>query len=231
MITEICGITPLARTFRSKMNPYPASDAAPSWIRAPPESLIWTNGAPVEIARSITLHTFCACTSPIDPPKTVKSWEATKTFRPSTVPYPVTTPSPGGRLRSIPKSCARCTAKGSVSTKEPRSISNSTRSRAVSLPRSCCFFAASLPPGVRAAFLRLRSSSIRSSTVIVFAGSTSLPVVVMGRSLFMAAATRMAHDSRRRSRLRAAHDSARLSTPRVASRPGARFRKRRPCGS
>ncbi len=34
----------------------------------------------------MTLHTFCACTSPIDPPNTVKSCDATKTFRPSIVP-------------------------------------------------------------------------------------------------------------------------------------------------
>ena len=55
-------------------------------MRAPPESLIATNGAPVDIARSMTFVTFCACTSPIEPPKTVKSWLATKTLRPSTVP-------------------------------------------------------------------------------------------------------------------------------------------------
>jgi hypothetical protein len=42
------------------------------------------------------LHTFCACTSPIDPPNTVKSCEATKTFLPSIVPYPVIAPSTGG---------------------------------------------------------------------------------------------------------------------------------------
>ena len=44
------------------------------------------NGAPVLIARSMTLHTFCAMTSPIEPPNTVKSWLATKTLRPSIVP-------------------------------------------------------------------------------------------------------------------------------------------------
>ncbi len=55
-------------------------------MRAPPESLIETNGAPVDIARSMTFETFCAMTSPIEPPKTVKSWLATNTLRPSIVP-------------------------------------------------------------------------------------------------------------------------------------------------
>ena len=55
-------------------------------MRAPPESLIEMNGAPVLIARSITLQTFCAMTSPIEPPNTVKSCDATNTLRPSTVP-------------------------------------------------------------------------------------------------------------------------------------------------
>ena len=105
------------------------------------------NGAPVCSARSITLQTFCACTSPIEPPNTVKSCDATNTLRPSIVPYPVTIPSPGGRLSAIPKSWARWTANGSVSTNEPASIRMSSRSRAVSLPLSCCFSAAPSPAG------------------------------------------------------------------------------------
>ncbi len=144
------------------------------------------NGAPVLIARSITLHTFCAMTSPIEPPNTVKSWLETKTLRPSTVPYPVITPSPGGCFFSIPKSCARWIANGSVSTNEPLSIRISSRSRAVSLPRSCCFLEASRPPGVRAPFFRLRSSSMRASTVIVGSvDGTSLSVVAMAGSLIL----------------------------------------------
>ena len=39
-------------------------------------------GAPTWAARSITLHIFSAITSPRLPPKTVKSWEKTKTVRP-----------------------------------------------------------------------------------------------------------------------------------------------------
>ena len=41
----------------------------------------------------MTLWIFSANTSPRAPPKTVKSWEKTKTLRPSTVPQPVITPS------------------------------------------------------------------------------------------------------------------------------------------
>ncbi len=51
-------------------------------------------GRPVFSARSITLTIFSPNTSPSEPPKTVKSWANTQTARPSTVPWPVTTPSP-----------------------------------------------------------------------------------------------------------------------------------------
>ena len=50
-------------------------------------------GAPTDTARSITLWSFSANTSPSAPPMTVKSWANTKTLRPSTVPQPVITPS------------------------------------------------------------------------------------------------------------------------------------------
>ncbi len=62
-------------------------------MRAPPESLIPMTGAPTETARSMILQIFSAMTSPREPPKTVKSWLNTNTFRPSIVPQPVTTPS------------------------------------------------------------------------------------------------------------------------------------------
>ena len=61
-------------------------------------------GAPTWAAWSITLHIFSAITSPRLPPKTVKSWEKTKTVRPSIVPWPVTTASPQGRFFCISKS-------------------------------------------------------------------------------------------------------------------------------
>ncbi len=43
-------------------------------------------GQPYLTARSITLQIFSAKTSLNEPPKTVKSWEKTKTLRPKTVP-------------------------------------------------------------------------------------------------------------------------------------------------
>ncbi len=58
----------------------------PSWMRAPPESLMPTTGQPIFMARSITLTIFSPKTSPSEPPKTVKSWAKTQTCRPSTVP-------------------------------------------------------------------------------------------------------------------------------------------------
>ena len=43
-------------------------------------------GQPKRTARSMTLQIFSAYASPSEPPKTVKSWEKTKTLRPCTVP-------------------------------------------------------------------------------------------------------------------------------------------------
>ena len=43
----IWGMTPEARVLRRKISPYPARESMPSWMRAPPESLIPTTGAPI----------------------------------------------------------------------------------------------------------------------------------------------------------------------------------------
>ena len=100
-------------------------------------------GQPIFAARSISLHIFSPITSPSEPPKTVKSWLNTHTVRPSIVPWPVTTASPHGRLACMSKSCVRCRTNVSSSWKDPGSSSFCTRSRAVSLPRACCFSSAS----------------------------------------------------------------------------------------
>ena len=86
MISEICGITPDACTLRRKISPYSPSETTPSWMRAPPESLMPMIGQPVFIARSMTLTIFSPNTWPSEPPKTVKSWANTHTWRPSMVP-------------------------------------------------------------------------------------------------------------------------------------------------
>ena len=64
-------------------------------MRAPPESLRPITGAPTFIAWSMILQIFSAWASQSEPPNTVKSWLKAKTRRPLTVPWPVTTPSPG----------------------------------------------------------------------------------------------------------------------------------------
>jgi heme A synthase len=46
-------------------------------MRAPPESLMPTTGAPLRMAMSMILQIFWACVSDSEPPKTVKSWENT----------------------------------------------------------------------------------------------------------------------------------------------------------
>ena len=76
-IAEICGTTPDASVLRRKISAYPPSETTPSWMRAPPESLRPMTGAPLRIARSITLQIFSANDSESEPPNTVKSCEKT----------------------------------------------------------------------------------------------------------------------------------------------------------
>ena len=129
-------------------------------MRAPPASNRPTIGARAFIAMSWIFTIFCACVSESEPPNTVKSLANTNTVRPFTVPQPVTTPSPGifGAL-SMPKSVARCSTNMSNSSNESLSISSSTRSRAVSLPRPCCALMRCCPPPSRALARRTSSFS------------------------------------------------------------------------
>ena len=102
----------------------------PSWTRAPPESLMKTNGEPVFRDCSMISAILIEWTSPAEPPATVKSWLARCTSRPSTAAHPVTTPSAGKSLPAMPNSVARCWANSPDSSKLPGSTSASTRSRA-----------------------------------------------------------------------------------------------------
>ena len=86
MIREICGMTPEARVLRLKIPANIASDATPSWMRAPPPSRIPMIGTPVRRARSWIFWILRPWASPSEPPKTVKSCEYTHTWRPSMVP-------------------------------------------------------------------------------------------------------------------------------------------------
>ena len=58
MIRLICGMTPEARVLRKKISANSPSATTPSWMRAPPPSLMPTTGQPVFIAWSITLTIF-----------------------------------------------------------------------------------------------------------------------------------------------------------------------------
>ncbi len=113
---------------------------------------------------SIILQILSACFSPSEPPKTVKSCEKMKTFRPSIVPQPVTTPSPKGFFSLSPKLLQRCVTNSSISTNEPGSSNCAILSRAVPLPFSFCFDTASVPPPARAV-LRFSLSSPQSSSI------------------------------------------------------------------
>src|SRR5262245_38468122 len=131
-------------------------------MRAPPASNKPTIGARAFIAMSWILMIFCACVSDSDPPNTVKSLAKANTVRPLTVPQPVTTPSPGILVFSMPNSPERCSTNMSNSSNVPLSISSSTRSRAVSLPRWCCASMRALPPPSRARARRASSLSMMS---------------------------------------------------------------------
>ncbi len=135
----------------------------PSWTRAPPESLMKTNGVPHLSADSIICTTLIECISPAEPPMTVKSWLATWTGRPRTAPVPVTTPSAGMSALSIPKVTVRFLRNSPISWNVPSSSRASRRSRAVSLPLSRCFCSLSSPPPARALSRALCISSMRSS--------------------------------------------------------------------
>ena len=58
MMRLICGMTPEARVLRKKISANRPSATTPSWMRAPPPSLIPTTGQPVFIAWSMTLTIF-----------------------------------------------------------------------------------------------------------------------------------------------------------------------------
>src|ERR1700686_3413875 len=115
-------------------------------MRAPPASYSPMIGALAFIAMSWILTIFCAWVSESEPPNTVKSFAKTNVLRPLTVPQPVTTPSPGTFVFSMPNSTERCSTNMSNSSNEPLSSNSSMRSRAVSLPRACCASMRFSPP-------------------------------------------------------------------------------------
>ena len=141
----------------------------PSCTRAPPESLMKTNGVPDLSADSIISTTFLECISPAEPPATVKSWLAMWTGRPSTAPVPVTTPSAGMSALSMPKVTVRLRRNSPISWKLPSSIRASMRSRAVSLPCACCFSMRFSPPPARVVTRFSSSSSTRCFISLLFA--------------------------------------------------------------
>ena len=119
-------------------------------------------GAFISIAMSWIRQILKEWYSPSVPPITVKSSLATKTWRPSISPYPVTTPSPGTLLLSRSKSSILDSRKPSTSTKVPGSSSTSILSRAVIFPMACCLSIRFCPPP-KSAFALLLSRSLIAS--------------------------------------------------------------------
>src|SRR5438128_6826963 len=130
-------------------------------MRAPPESLSPTTGAPIFIARSMIFAIFAALVSDSEPPNTVKSCAKAYARRPLIRPWPATTPSPGTTCSAMPKSRQRCVTNLSISSKVPGSNRRAMRSRAVSLPDSRWRRSRSSPPPSSAR----RSRSAKTSSV------------------------------------------------------------------
>src|SRR5438874_2743278 len=142
-VLDVVGLFGIVRKDRGQ------AGRGPSWIGSPPDSFIPMIVIRLLSARSMTLITFSAKTSPSEPPKTLASWLNSITSRPSILAMPLTTPSPG--------TPAGCLANRSISSNELRSTRREIRSRAVSLPFACCLVNASASPWP-ASYLRWRSS-------------------------------------------------------------------------
>ena len=148
-------------------------------MRAPPESLIPINGQPTRAARSIILQIFSPITSPSEPPKTVKSWLKTQTWRPSIVPCPVI-----DRVRERP-ACAPSRSRscgGGRSDRAPGRSRGRAASRCARAPCTSPSRAASRRPGPRrapprAAAPRAARASRRSCGAL---GSPSTMIVDCG---------------------------------------------------
>src|SRR5690349_18895026 len=82
----------------------------------------------------------------------------------------------------MPKSAQRCVTNLSSSTNEPSSRSASMRSRAVSLPASCCFAMRALPPA-SAAFASMDSRRAMGSCLLTCAAYSSGVSNVKGSAL------------------------------------------------
>jgi hypothetical protein len=82
-----CGMTPEATTSSRNRCPEPAkSEPTASWMRAPAESSSHTSGMRLLSASSRRRVTLISPVMPIEPAMTVKSYAATATIRPSTLP-------------------------------------------------------------------------------------------------------------------------------------------------
>ena len=125
---QICGVLPDSATWLAKMRPAPRRPGKRStWsvIRAPAESMNQKIGSSEASARSVTRIIFSTVRAPHEPALTLQSLATTRAARPSTSPWPVTTPS-AGRLP------ARTLASAPSSTNVPSSNNRAMRSRAPS---------------------------------------------------------------------------------------------------
>jgi hypothetical protein len=174
-------------------------------MRAPAESMNHTIGqrraGPSAHAGDLLLAGL-----PMLPPFTVKSYAAAQTMRPSTLPKPQTTASPGGL--SLPSGPRRAHLRAVHADLEEHAVveEGAKRSRAVSLPRSCCFAIALLAAHLTDLRLLASRSFTSSRMFIEISLSGSLPV--HRRALLQKRHQPLARVVRREARPRAARGGA-----------------------
>jgi len=128
-------------------------------------------GTPVVYAFSMIRMIFSTVRAPHDPALTVESLAITHTGRPSTVAWPVMTPSAGSPSAST-------LASAPSSTKEPSSTRRAIRSRANSLPLAAlAAWYRSAPP----AYTRSRSLASSCSPIVTSTTSPGVPPALNDR--------------------------------------------------
>ena len=177
MISEICGTTPLACTLRWKISPYRPSETTPSWIRAPPESLMPMTGQPVFMRQVHDLDDLLAedlAERPAEHREVLgEHADLAAVDRAVAGDDAVAV----GAVVLEAERGERCRASSSISMNEPSSRSASIRSRAVILPLACCFSTARAEPACTASSLR-RCRSASLPAVVWMSGAARRPVVL-----------------------------------------------------
>ena len=139
---------------------------------APPESTRYTHGRRFSSAICWARRCFFTVIGKYVPPLTVASLETMTAGRPWIVPTPVTMLAPGEAPSYISHAARVESSRNAV----PGSISASTRSRAINLPRPACRARAFSPPPPCTIAVRARSSATCAAMAAAFSLNSGLSV-------------------------------------------------------